>query len=245
MHSIVAVTLLRATVCGPATGSATRTDSPFDWASRQNHSSAIRLAVCAVAANVCTAAVAIEWEVHTRAVLAFVALLPCGWLHGVDRSHSAQPQPLTRRLSLLPLSCRPTPLAHSSQLDPAHPYPPTHIPHTTAVDMSQLSTGEWQCRCRPPPPPPADSAAALFPSLRAFRRMQLLIRTALPCSLLPFCLRAGCIRRVHTSSTQEQLTDGAVVQVLEVKKIEPKAGQSGDRYRLVISDGEHYIQVSG
>jgi len=49
---------------------------------------------------------------------------------------------------------------------------------------------------------------------------------------------------VHTSSTQEQLTDGAVVQVLEVKKIEPKAGQSGDRYRLVISDGEHYIQVS-
>lgn len=50
---------------------------------------------------------------------------------------------------------------------------------------------------------------------------------------------------MHTSSTQEQLTDGAVVQVLEVKKIEPKAGQSGDRYRLVISDGEHYIQVSG
>jgi len=68
------------------------------------------------------------------------------WLRGVDRSRSAQPQPLTRRLSLLPLLL---PLS----ADPHHS--PTavrsiqrihsrtnHTTHTTAVDMSQLSTGE-------------------------------------------------------------------------------------------------------
>jgi len=91
------------------------------------------------------------------------------------------------------------------------------------------------------------------------------------------CLCSGCIRRVHSQSVQSQQTDGIIVQVLEVKKIEPKAGQSGERYRsaaaradsrrhmhrarlsadrlvlsvrllplprLVISDGEYYIQVS-
>jgi len=55
-------------------------------------------------------------------------------------------------------------------------------------------------------------------------------------------LSTGCIRRVHQSSAQAAQSDGAVVQVLEVKKIELKAGQSGERYRLVISDGEFYIQ---
>jgi replication factor A1 len=55
-------------------------------------------------------------------------------------------------------------------------------------------------------------------------------------------LSAGCIRRVHTSAAQLQQSDGAIVQVLEVKKIEPKANQSGERYRFVLSDGEYYIQ---
>lgn len=44
-------------------------------------------------------------------------------------------------------------------------------------------------------------------------------------------LSAGCIARVYEGAAQENMTDGAVVQVLEVKKIEPKAGQSGDKFR--------------
>lgn len=54
------------------------------------------------------------------------------------------------------------------------------------------------------------------------------LSNALSC---PFPLGPGCIARVHRSPSQQQQTDGAIVQVLEVKKIEPKAGQSGDRYR--------------
>ena len=41
----------------------------------------------------------------------------------------------------------------------------------------------------------------------------------------------GCIARVYASSNQQQMHDGIKVQVLEVKKIEARQGQSGDRYR--------------
>jgi len=56
-------------------------------------------------------------------------------------------------------------------------------------------------------------------------------------------LSTGCVRRLYEGPTQESHSDGALVQVLEVKKIEPKAGQQGDRYRLVVSDGECYMQA--
>jgi hypothetical protein len=49
-------------------------------------------------------------------------------------------------------------------------------------------------------------------------------------STLPVCC-SGCVRRLHDSHGQEAQSDGVVVQVLEVKKIEPKQGQSGDRWR--------------
>ena len=51
-------------------------------------------------------------------------------------------------------------------------------------------------------------------------------------------LSTGCITAIHNNVEVKD----PVVQVINIKKILPSSSQQTDRYRLIISDGTHYMQ---
>ena len=52
-------------------------------------------------------------------------------------------------------------------------------------------------------------------------------------------LSTGAIQRLYNND----VTPGSVLQLVDIKKISASGGGSSDRYRLVISDGQLYMQA--
>lgn len=178
------------------------TGSQFDWASRQKHSSAIPLAVCAVGVRCHCCCRRDRVGVHTCALLAFVALLPCDWLHGAASpswtpSHSRSPAAFPAAAADPHHS--PTAI---SLIQRVH----THTNHTTHSQPQSTCRNSPQvrpCSCRPPPP--AALLLRSFPRRTRPHRMHLLM---LELHFRALCRRlvssqaafAACTRRLRRSS---------------------------------------------
>lgn len=60
-------------------------------------------------------------------------------------------------------------------------------------------------------------------------------------------LTAGLCERLHNSSTEEEhealAQTSPKLQVLSIKKVGASTGTSADRYRVIVSDGQYFLQA--
>jgi replication factor A1 len=58
-------------------------------------------------------------------------------------------------------------------------------------------------------------------------------------------LSAGICLRLHNADPEDEdlFTAGHTVQFLSIKQVTPGSNAALDRYRIIISDGEHFLQA--